>query len=301
MSQSPDSALTTERPLTLLDVLNRSVQHLQKKKIEKARLQSELLIAHALNLPRLQLYLQFDRPLSTPELDSIRTLIRRRSNFEPLQYILGTAEFMSLPFSVTPQTLIPRPETEILVESAIQQIRLFSKSGVKVCDIGTGCGNIAIAIKSNCPDISITAVDISPTAIAVAQKNAAQLGFATQIDFKIGNLFESVPGEKFDLIVSNPPYVVHHQIKELEPEIIQFEPHSALDGGKDGLEFYRRIIAESQNHLNDSGFLLFEIGQGQITGIRDIFQKFPSFHIIKVIPDLTQIERVIVAQLNPNS
>jgi release factor glutamine methyltransferase len=227
----------------------------------------------------------------------IASVLKRRVRGEPIQYILGKTEFMGLEFKLTKDVLIPRPETEILVETVIK-IASGSRpqaSGCKIMDIGTGSGNIAISLAKILKNCKIVAIDISQEAINVARGNALLNGVVDKISFINQDFFSPQPFS-FDFIVSNPPYIPTLEINTLQPEI-SYEPRIALDGGRDGLDFYRRIIAESPEYLKEGGYLIMEIGFGQKDRIKNIFQKSENFEIIEVVRDYSSIERVIVAKV----
>ena len=248
-------------------------------------------------MERVGLYLDFERPLSREEQTHFRQLLQRRLRHEPLQYILGVAEFFSLPFKVTPAVLIPRPETEVLVEHAIAYCkeRYDANRTIYCLDIGTGSGNIAIALAKNIPNVLVTAIDISEDIIAIALDNAQtndvyeRINFH-QVDIDDKNL-ETVLKIKFDLIVSNPPYINTQTIEHLDPEIKDYEPRAALDGGKEGLDFYRRLAKILPSLLTKSGIVLLEIGEAQAVAITELF-KNSSFNTIQTIKDYAGLERV---------
>jgi len=283
----------------LIDILNLSSNYLSEKKIENPRLNAELLIGHALNLKRVQLYLNYEKPLTETEVDAIRSLIKRRAKLEPLQYIIGETEFFALKFKVNRFTLIPRPETEILVEKIIETTKRVYQSpcSLKILDIGTGCGNIAISLAKHLPYVSIMAIDINQETLNVAKQNAVQHEVQHQIDFKNIDIFEknfiqNYAGQ-FDLIVSNPPYISEQEIPGLPHEIKNHEPHSALIGGIDGMQFYQHILQISGYLLKSPGILGLEISYGKHNQLQDLFNQ-KSFITIEITKDLNNIERVIV-------
>ncbi|TAN60587.1 peptide chain release factor N(5)-glutamine methyltransferase [bacterium] len=217
----------------------------------------------------------------------------------PLQYILGEAEFFGLKFKVDSRVFIPRPETEILVETVIKQSPdLGLQSAVEILELGTGSGCVAVSLAKFLPQAKITAVDISSDALSAAKENALLNGTEERINFVQSNLFSSpeLSGRSYGLIVSNPPYIPEDDIKGLQREI-SYEPRIALDGGSDGLDFYRRIIAEAAQFLNNDGLLIMEIGYKQLPEIKNIFDKTGSFEIIRVVKDYNNIDRVIIGQL----
>ncbi len=257
----------TEEIWTPLKLISWTTGYLAEKGVENARLESEWLLCHVTGLNRMGLYLNFDKPLNTEELSSYRSLVARRSRREPLQYLLGTQEFDGLEFTVTPDVLIPRHDTETLIEEAVR----LAPDAKTILDIGTGSGCIAIALARRLPGSSVTAVDISAEALEVARLNAKKIG--ADIDFLHGSFLEPVAGRKFDLIVSNPPYITTSDLTILQPEVRDFEPVIALDGGVDGLAPYRSIISKAPSCLNPDGWLIFEIGAGQENDIAPMLEK----------------------------
>jgi len=262
--------------------------------------EAELLFTDILKCGRHQLY--SDRRISLAKEDAalISSALRRRIQGEPVQYILGKTEFMGLEFKVNPDVLIPRQETEILVEKALEVLKCSSAQVLQkrqILEIGTGSGCIAIALAKYMPGCNITATDISSDALELAKENALLNDVLNKIEFIQGDLFTPypVPCTLYDIIVSNPPYVASVDIDGLQPEI-QYEPRAALDGGKDGLDFYRRIIAQSPVYLRDEGFLMLEIGFGQREAVVDIFEFSSKFEIIETAKDYSGIDRVIIAR-----
>jgi release factor glutamine methyltransferase len=271
---------------TLLKVLDWTREYLAAKGVENARRESEWLLCHVLFLDRMGLYLNFDKPLSEAELAALRALVGRRARREPLQYILGSQEFCGLDFQVEPGVLIPRHDTEVLVEEAL---RRAPKAG-RVLDLGVGSGCIAIALATRLAGAEVVGVDISETALGVAATNATALGVT--LDLRRGSFFEAVPGERFDLIVSNPPYIPTAELETLQPEVQRYEPRTALDGGLDGLDCYRQILGQASGHLVPGGWLLVEVGAGQAPAVRDLFAA-AGFTAIVTAMDTCSIERVV--------
>ena len=241
----------------VLKILNWTKGYLSEKGVENPRLEAEWMLCEALSLDRVGLYLNFDKPLSDAELAIYRGMVGRRGKREPLQYILGTQEFMGLDFHVSPAVLIPRHDTEVLVAEAVKR----GAAARRILDIGTGSGCVAIALAKALTDAEISGVDISAEALEVARDNAERNG--AKVKFFQGSLLEPFSGERFDMIVSNPPYIPAAELATLQQEVRGFEPPGALDGGADGLDFYRRITADARDHLNPGGWLLFEVGAGQ--------------------------------------
>lgn len=271
---------------TTLKVLNWTKGYLAEKGIENARLEAEWLLCEVLALDRVGLYLNFDKPLQENELAAYRAMVSRRAQREPLQHILGNQEFMGLEFKTTPAALIPRNDTEILIHEALR----VAGDARRILDIGAGSGCVAIALAKSLPEAAVVSVDISPAAIALAIDNATLN--SVSVDFRSGSLFEPVVGEKFNLIVSNPPYIPSGDIHGLQPEVRDYEPRLALDGGADGLDFYRQIIAVAPTHLFSDGWLLVETGIGQAGMVRELFTH-AGFSAIYTAEDTVGIDRVV--------
>ncbi|MFH0790913.1 MAG: peptide chain release factor N(5)-glutamine methyltransferase [Candidatus Omnitrophota bacterium] len=262
--------------------------------------EAELLFTQILGCNRLSLYLNESMPLARGKSQAVSLVLKRRIFGEPLQYILGKTEFMGLEFKVNKDVLIPRQETEILVETAINIVKLLNCSTVKLLDLGTGSGCIAVSLAKFLQGVGITANDISKSALKTARENAVLNNVADRIEFVEGDLFDYGQGQAlslpvYDLIVTNPPYIVTEEIDNLQREV-QYEPRIALDGGADGLCFYRRIIKEAPAYLKENGFLIMEMGFNQCDAIKNIFRKSGKFEIIEIVKDYSGIERVIVGK-----
>lgn len=258
-----------------MEVIQRSTDFLARKGVESPRLQVELLLAHVLRVPRLQLYLNFERPLVKTELEAIRGLVKRRGSREPLQHIVGATSFCGLELAVSPDVLVPRPETELLAEKAWRHLQaLASRGGARLTalDFGTGSGCLALVLAAKCPAVEVCAVDISPAALAVAQENARRHKLSERIRFFAGDGFAALPpGLRFDLLVANPPYIPSGEIAQLQPEVRDYDPRLALDGGPDGLEFHRRLAREASAVLRATGCAMLEFGDGQAEPVQEIF------------------------------
>jgi release factor glutamine methyltransferase len=252
---------TKQQVWTILDLIRSTTEYFQKNKVDPARLTAELLLAHSLKLRRLDLYLRYDQPCTEAEKSIFRDYVRRRAKGEPVQYITGSVEFWKLSLHVDPRVLIPRPDTEVLVEEAVALGKGHSAETLRILDIGTGSGAIALALKTELPSAEVTAVDLEESALEVARKNAERLGLSLR--FLQSDLGQSVSGERFGLIVSNPPYISSEEIETLEPEVRAHEPRRALDGGYDGLVIIRRMFAELLGMLREDGALLLEISPEQ--------------------------------------
>jgi release factor glutamine methyltransferase len=260
-------------------------------KVDSARLDAEVLLARACGIPRAMLLAGV--PQLAPELiRRFRRMVARRAAHEPLAYIIGRKEFFSLDFEVTPAVLIPRPDTETLVEAALKF--LATREQARILDIGTGSGAITIALAMNALDARIVATDISEDALEVARHNAIRHRCEDRIEFVRADLFPE-GDSRFDLIVSNPPYIADSDLETLQPEIRLHEPRLALAAGPDGLAFYRRIAAECRAHLNSDGAVMVEIGAGQAFAVEALFRR-AGFSNIDAIRDLARVERVIVVK-----
>ena len=263
------SVETPPRRWTVLELINWTTSYFQEKGIENSRLNVELLLAHVLGCKRVDLYLDFDRPLVPEELQNFKSLIKRRVAREPLQYVIGETEFMGLPFIVGPGALVPRPETETLVELVLQQLEELPEA-VNVLDVGTGTGCIALSIAKLAPNARVTAVDCSPEALQYARNNAEQLELSDKVTLLQQDALQNWPESlhhTFDFIVSNPPYIAESEYETLMPEIRQYEPKIALLAGQEGLDFYLLFLEIAKQLLNDKGRLFFEIGEKQADAI----------------------------------
>jgi release factor glutamine methyltransferase len=303
--------------MTVLEAIQKSADFLGKKGIESHRLQAELLLAHALKTPRMKLYLNFERVLTTAETDALRESIKRRGQREPLQHITGTTSFCGYEIAVNRHALVPRPETELLAEAGWQFLAAFNSQPTTALDFGAGSGCIAIALAAKCPNARIIALDRSAEALALAKQNAAANKVAERIEFLQGDGFAALverwgerprepkantqtgsPGvspHQFDLIISNPPYIPSAEIATLQPEVRDFDPRAALDGGADGLDFYRRLAAEAGSFLKPDGKIMLEFGDGQADAVKAIFET-EKWIVEAVKADYSQRARILVAR-----
>ena len=284
--------------MTVLEGIQKSAEFLAKKGVESPRLQAELLLAHVLNQPRMKLYLNFERALTDAETDRLRELVRRRSLREPLQHITGSTSFCGFEISVNRHVLVPRPETEILAEFGwkwLGEREALNANKVTALDFGTGSGCIAIALAGKCPAAKIVALEISVETLEVARQNAAKNGMGERIEFLKGDGFGVLkPGTQFDLIISNPPYIPTAEIETLEPEVRDYDPRGALDGGADGLDFYRRFADEAHPFLKSGSKLMLEFGDGQAEAIRKIFET-QKWIVEAIHADYTERQRIFIA------
>lgn len=275
-----------------------STDFLARKGVESARLQSESILAHLLQTSRMQLYLSLQRDLSEDQVTACRELVERRGNREPLQHLLGSVSFDGLEIRVSPHALIPRPETEQLVEQAEAILRALPDTIPTVLDWGTGTGCIAIALAVRYDAARITACDISPEALELARSNAELHKVLHRIDFRQGAGFDALSsGSRFDLIVSNPPYIPSGEIEMLEPEVKNHDPRTALNGGHDGLDFYRYLAVEAPSRLACRGGLIVEFGDGQATAISEILT-CEKWIVGAPLPDYSGRERFLAAHLS---
>ena len=282
--------------VTVLEAIQKSAEFLAKKGVESPRLQTELLLAHLLKMPRMKLYLNFDRVLSSAETDALRELIKRRGLREPLQHITGSTSFCGHEIAVSRHVLVPRPETELLAEFGWQFLSTLNSQPSTCLDFCTGSGCIAIAVAAKCPVAEIVATDISAEALVLAKENAQRNNVTERIEFRQGDGFAALAnGAQFDLIVSNPPYIPSAEIATLDPEVRDFDPRAALDGGADGLEFYRLIASQAAAFLKPGGKIMVEFGDGQAEAIRKIFET-EKWIVEAVKEDYSQRARILVAR-----
>ncbi len=254
-------------PWTLLKLLRWATDFFTRKGIDSPRLDAELLLAHVLKLDRVGLYLNFDRPLDVAELDQLRPLVKRRGQREPLQYLIGSTEFWSLDFEVTPAVLIPRPDTEILVEEALSHA---SDVG-SLLDVGTGSGAIVVSLAKELEAWRCQGIDISSEALEVARRNARLNQVEERVELCKGNL-NRLPDRKYDLIISNPPYIARDEWETLMPEVRDHEPQLALIADDGGLACYQSLVAQAAKHLHPGGWLLVEIGYQQADAVQQLFR-----------------------------
>jgi release factor glutamine methyltransferase len=282
--------------VTVRDALQHLADRLQTAGVETPRVDAEWLLAYIVQLPRTKLGLNAGRELTEPEKALLQSLGARRATREPLQHVLGTAAFCDLELTVNRHVLVPRPETELLAEQATQFLSTLTSEPAKILDLGTGSGCLAIQIAHAFPQHRVVAVDVSPEALAVARENAVRAGVAERVEFLRGDLFGPLStGKKFMLIVSNPPYIPSDEIATLSPEVREHDPRLALDGGADGLEFYRRIAAEARQWLAPGGKLMLEFGDGQDAALREIFSD-DKWIVDAVLPDYSGRARMFIAR-----
>lgn len=289
----------TPRPLELTRL---AAEHLAGKGVAEARLDAELLLAHVLGIRRLDLYLQFERPLEPPEVEAYRDAVRRRAAREPLQYITGEVEFRELTLGVDHRVLIPRPETEVLAGAVLERVGGSHDDGGApmpspgaVLDVGTGSGALVLSLLHEGPFERGVATDVSEGALEVAASNAARHELGDRLELRYGSLWDPIgDGEEFRVIVSNPPYVADGEEAMLEPEVRDHEPRRALLAGADGLGVIRDLVAGAPAHLSAGGLLALEVGLGQAEAVASLFRE-AGFRSPRVVEDLTGRERIVLA------
>jgi len=313
---------------TIQKLLNWVTEYLTNKNIDSPRLSAELLLSHVLKMKRIELYTQFDKPVAKQQLDRLHDLVKRAGQHEPIAYLTGKTEFYSLELNVTPDCMIPRPETELLVERAIEFLRtrpvrnstmykMMQKEEISngasigtqfVCDLCTGCGCIAVAIAKNFPDAQIIATDISDAALNVAATNVEKHQLTERITLLFGNLFDPIVpkldfeklvpdyDQGFDLIVCNPPYVSCAEFEKLDKNVKDYEPRPALLAGNNGLDIYRKIAEKVHQFLKPAAALMLEIGYAQGRAIKELLEKAGAFAEIKIEKDLHNNDRIVIAR-----
>ena len=282
-------------------LLEKTHEYLQDKGVEAARLSAELLLAHALGCERIGLYTNFDQDVPELVLARFRELIALRANRVPVGYLTGKAYFYSLEFKVNPDVLIPRPETELLVEQVVSICRTSHFASPNILEIGTGSGCVAVALAENLPHAVLVATDISSAALDVAKENARTHGLSERIKFAQGDLFEALGSEPaepraFDFIVSNPPYIARNEIPELSAEVREYEPRVALLAGEDALAVHKRIVAGAKDHLADRGKLLMEMGCGQAEQAKRLLNESGYLADVHTLRDLQGHERIVAGE-----
>jgi len=280
-------------PWTIKKILDWTTEHFKKHRIEDPHLEAEILLAHALNTERIKLYIDFEKEPDKKGLEVFKGYIARRIKREPAAYITGHKYFMSLDLKVTPDVLIPRPETELLIENAVELSRAFDQK-ISALDVGTGSGAIAVSLAKFIDNIEVCATDSSKKALDIALENAKKHKVEGKIKFLEADIFPS-DDRKFDIIISNPPYIKTSDISGLQPEVKDFEPAAALDGGTDGLEYYRRIIHAAGNYLKEDSFLMLEIGADQSIPVTGIINEMLRSKKVLVKKDISGLDRVVIA------
>jgi len=287
--------------MTVLEIIQRSTEYLAARGVDSARLNAELILSHVLGKPRLRLYLDFDQEVPDPDRTKAREWVRRRGQRVPLQHLTGTAAFLGHELRVGPAVLIPRPETEVLAQAAIRILQVQNGAPPqKVLDFGTGSGCLAIAMAAAMPSVEVHALDISAAALEVARVNARQAG-VDRIRFHAGDGFEALNAAEdlrrgsLDLLVSNPPYIATGDIATLDPEVRDHDPRAALDGGPDGLDFYRRLSVESPPWLKPRALAALELGDGQAPEVQRLFRA-GGWQVESVEKDLSGTDRILIVR-----
>lgn len=289
------------RTWTIKEILAVTSKYLESKGIDSPRLNAELLLGHLLHHSRLELYLHFDQPLNEDEIEGYRGLVRRRVQREPLQYIRGVQEFWSLDFRVSPGVLIPRPETELLVEESLKLYKggaLGSGDSPRILDLCTGSGVLAVCLAKEIPGAKVHGSDISKGALEIARQNAARHGVSDRISFFSGGLFQPFLNKQeasFGLILSNPPYVPTEEMKGLQPEIRDHEPRCALDGGPDGMRYIREILRQAPAFLASRGWLLVELDPRQVEEAMGLAEEAGLYDEVSACEDYGRLKRVLKA------
>jgi release factor glutamine methyltransferase len=285
---------------TILRLILWSAEYLTGRGVTQARLDAEHLLAPALRQPRLQLYLQYERPLDAEELAVFKPLLQRRAAREPLQHIVGSASFRELDLTTDARALIPRPETEVLVGAVLEWARERVPGGEKTLtavDLGAGTGCIALSLALEGPFRHVVATDVSDAALALAAENARRSGLVAAVELRCGSLFEPLGDERFDALVSNPPYVAVGEGQDLDPEVRDFEPAHALFAGPDGLEVIAPLVAGASRHLRGGGLLALEVGAGQASSVVELISATGAFEAPRVRRDLAGRPRIVTAAL----
>lgn len=278
---------------TVQDILDWTTEYFQKEDINRSRLEAEMLLAHSLQIDRLNLYLYPDRPLTEEELDNFRPMIKKRKKGVPIQYITEKVNFMGVDLKVDKRALIPRPETEEMIELILSEHK--GEKGLEILDLGTGCGAIAVTLAKYLVEPQITASDISEEALELARENASNNEVENNTRFIKSDWFKDLDGQ-FDIIATNPPYVGHGELEDLDPKIKEHEPTIALNGGEKGLEEITNILGNADTYLKPSGCLYVEIGADQGERVKETAREQGFFDSIKTIKDSGEKDRILTAE-----
>jgi len=289
--------MPNQDPWSVLRLLNWTTDFFKSKDVESPRLDAEVLLAEALGCKRIDLYARFDEVPKPDVRDAFKALVKKRGDDEPVAYLVGRKEFYSLEFAVEPGVLIPRPETELLVMTALDRIKVHGIAEPMLVDVGTGTGAIAIAVASQCPAAKVVAIDVAPEAVALAKKNAERHGVADRVAPIESDLFARVKASRrFDLILSNPPYVTTNELMNLDPIVRDHEPHLALDGGPEGTTVIERLLAAAPERLAEGGELLLEIGPAIADRVERLVRETDGLELVETLKDLAGHERVVHAR-----
>lgn len=289
--------MSTAEPWTIGRLLNWTTEFLQSKGSDEARLEAELLLRHALKCQRIELYTRFEEIVDDTQRTKFRELVKQRAAGIPVAYLLGTGEFYSMEFQVTPDVLIPRPETEHLVIEVLDRLKSRSEQAATLLDIGTGSGIIAVTIAKHAPRLTAVATDVSEKALAVARRNAEKHGVQERIEFVAGDLFDAVPaGRTFDFLVSNPPYIAESEKPLMDKHVLEHEPHVALFAPEEGTAVLRRILEQGAGYLKPGGWLLLEMSPMIAERVRALAERAGHYTEISVGKDLSRHQRYLVAR-----
>lgn len=290
--------MSTAETWTIGRLLNWTTEFLESKGSDEARLEAQLMLGHALQCPKIQLYARFEEVVDEEKRAKFRELVKQRASGKPVAYVLGTSEFYSMEFVVTPDVLIPRPETEHLVIETLDLLKgRVANESVSILDIGTGSGIIAVTIAKQAPKVSVVATDISEKALAVAKQNAEKHGVSERIEFAVGDLFEAVPrGSQFDVIVSNPPYIAQSERPLMDAHVIEHEPHVALFAEEDGTAVLRSILEQAAGYLKPGGWLLLEFSPMVAKRVAKIAEDTGFYERISIGKDLAKLDRYLIAK-----
>lgn len=290
--------MSTAETWTIGRLLNWTTEFLESKGSDEARLEAQLMLGHALQCPKIQLYARFEEVVDEEKRAKFRELVKQRASGKPVAYVLGTSEFYSMEFVVTPDVLIPRPETEHLVIETLDLLKgRVANESVSILDIGTGSGIIAVTIAKQAPKASVVATDISEKALAVAKQNAEKHGVSERIEFAVGDLFKAVPrGSQFDVIVSNPPYIAQSERPLMDAHVIEHEPHVALFAEEDGTAVLRSILEQAAGYLKPGGWLLLEFSPMVAKRVAKIAEDTGFYERISIGKDLAKLDRYLIAK-----
>lgn len=280
-----------EKIWNISTLLKWTEQYFRDKGIDSARIDAEMLLSHVLKTERIYLYAHYDRPMDQDELKAFRQLVQKRATRQSVAHILGHKEFMGLDFTVNESVLIPRPDTEILVETVLAEVS--KELPLRILDIGTGSGAIILSLLHYLTAASAVGVDISPQALHTAQKNALALALQNRITFTESDMFTHVGEQSFQVLVSNPPYLTAEDMENLEPEV-RYDPKLALAGGPDGLYFYGKLIANGWQYVDNDGLLAFEVGMGQALAVAAMAEKSGHYDVMRIVKDYNDLERVVL-------
>ncbi|PQO29942.1 peptide chain release factor N(5)-glutamine methyltransferase [Blastopirellula marina] len=290
--------MSTAEPWTIGRLLNWTTEYLESKGSDEARLEAQLLLCHALGCQKIQLYTRFEETVDDEKRSTFRELVKQRAAGIPVAYLLGTREFYSMEFAITPDVLIPRPETEHLVIETLDRLKARAgEEGLRLLELGTGSGIIAVTVAKHAKNVTCLATDISEKALQVAKGNAEKHGVSERIEFAAGDLFAAVPaGETFDVIVSNPPYVADAERSLMDPQVIAHEPHVALFAEEEGTAVLRRILEQAAGYLNPGGWLFLEFSPMIAGRVAKIAEQLGTYQQISIGKDLAKHDRYLIAQ-----